>query len=75
MNKTEPVRERDELRDLGSSELPGFASSEVTNSEGVRPNESMAGGVPDFQTSPLADSAISCLPNSETSALTNGVSS
>jgi hypothetical protein len=75
MNKTEPVREAQELRELGSSELPKFASSEVTNFDSVRPNEAMAGGVPDFQTSSLTDSALSCLPNSETSKLTNGVSS
>jgi hypothetical protein len=75
MNKTEPVRERDELRELGSSELPKFAGSEVTNSDSFSPNESAAGEVRDFRTSSLTDSAISCLPNSETSKLHHGVSS
>ena len=75
MNKTESVREGEEVRDLGSSELPKFGSSEVANFDSVGPNESMVGGVRDFQTSSLTDSAISCLPNSETSKLTTAVSS
>ena len=75
MNKTESVREAQELRDLGSSELPKFERSEVANFGSARPIEAMAGGVRNFQTSSLPDFAPSYLPNSETSELTNGVSS
>lgn len=75
MNKTESVREGEELRDLGSSELPNFGRSEVTNFGSARPIESMAGGVRNFQTSLIPDSASSYFPNSETSELANGVSS
>lgn len=75
MNKTESVREAQEHRDLGSSELPNFGRSEVTNFGSARPNESLAGGVRNFQTSLVPDSAPSCLPNSETSEPTKEVSS
>lgn len=75
MNKTESVRESKELRDLGSSLLPKSGSSRLTNFDSVSRNASMAGGVPDFHTPSLTDSVTLYLPNSESSALTNGVSS
>ena len=83
MNKTESVREGEELRDLGSfeltnfgrSEVTNFGSSEVTNFGSARSIEEMAGGVPNFQAPSLPDSAPSYLRNSETSEIANEFSS
>ncbi len=75
MNKTEPVREAQGLRDFGSLNLPKFGSAELTNLDSARPNESMAGAVRNFQAPDLTGSPCLALPNSETSKLRNAVSS
>lgn len=75
MNKTEPVRASEELRDLGSLNLPKFGTAELTNLDSARPNESMAGVVRNFQAPDLTDSARLALPTSDKSELHDAVSS
>lgn len=83
MNKTEPVREAQELRDFGSSDIGKFGSAELTklhsveltNLDSVRSNESFTAGVWNFQTPAPSDSPRLALPNSDTSELRKGVGS
>ena len=75
MNKTEPVREGKRLRDFGTSGLRKCGSSEVTNFDIVRTDQSTDGGVRNFQTSYVTDSTTAELPNSETSRLAEGIDS
>ena len=75
MNKTEPVREAQELWDFGSSDLTKLGTAKLTNFDSASPNESFASAVRNLQTPALTDSACSALLNSDTSELREGVSS
>jgi len=75
MNKTEPAREAQELRDFGSSDRGKFGTDKLTNFDRARSIESLAAGVRNFQTPVLTDSGCLGLPNSDTSVLHEGVSS
>ena len=75
MNKTEPVRASEELRDFGSSDLAKLDTAKLTNFDSASPNESFASAVRNLETPALTDSACSALLNSGTSVLHEGVSS
>jgi len=75
MNKTEPVRASAELWDFGSSDLGKFGTDKLTNFDRIRSNESFAAGLWNFQTPALTDAQCSAIPNSDTSAIHEGVSS
>ena len=75
MNKTEPVRASEELRDFGSSDLGKFSTDKLTNFDRARSNESLAAGVWIYQTPVLTDSACLGLPNADTSELREAVNS
>ena len=83
MNKTEPVREREERQDLGSFAVSQFGSLEVTNCESPEVtncgsdsrSELLAGAVQNFRTLGGCDFHTVGLRKSETSALPKGASS
>lgn len=74
MNKTEPVREAQELRDFGSSDLAKLGTAKLTNFDSARSSELLEAGVRNFQTLAVTDSECSALPNSDTSERHEGVS-
>ena len=83
MNKTEPVREREERQDLrsfvvrlfGSSEVTDFGSSEVTDFGGDRSSGEAGGEVQNFQTLGFPGFQTPELRKSEISAVPKGASS
>ena len=75
MNKTEPVREREQIREFGSSDLGNFDAAELTNFDIAHQNASLTARVRNFQTPAVADSPDLEVSDSDTSKLPRGVTS
>jgi hypothetical protein len=75
MNKTEPVRGRDEVRDFRSYRVPKFDTVGLTNSGSFANTTSTLTLVRNFQSSELANSGTAVLQDSATSELSKAVRS
>lgn len=75
MNKTEPVRRRDQVRDFRSCRVPKSDTVGLANSGSYAATTSTATGMGYYQTLELANSRTSELLNSATPELSKVVSS
>jgi hypothetical protein len=73
MNKTEPVRGRDEVRDFGSSEFSKFDTVGLTNSGSDAATTSTITVVRNFQSCELTNLGTAVPPNFATPDLTKAV--
>jgi hypothetical protein len=75
MNKTEPVRGRDEVRDFRSCRVPKIDTVELTNSGSYANTTSTITVVRNFQSCELTNLRTALPPNSATPELTKAVRS